>query len=111
MSTIFLENLAEANRRADALALKLEKSEKARQKAEADARKAKAEAATVEELRKKLHEAESSLSEHISAQSAREEAILKCLASQSRRFASKCPNYFDFLELLLSCFPTNEFLP
>nr|XP_051190906.1 uncharacterized protein LOC127304248 [Lolium perenne] len=55
------ENLAEANSRADALALKLEQSEKARKKAEADAKKSKAKAATVEDLRKKLHEAETSL--------------------------------------------------
>jgi hypothetical protein len=77
----FLENLAEANKRADTLAHKLEQSEKARKKAEADAKEAKAEAATVEDLRKRLHEAENSLSEHISEQSAREESIIKRLAS------------------------------
>ncbi|KAK1606360.1 hypothetical protein QYE76_030033 [Lolium multiflorum] len=38
------QNLAEANKRADALAQKLEQSEKARKKAEADAKKAKADA-------------------------------------------------------------------
>ncbi|KAK1660899.1 hypothetical protein QYE76_049058 [Lolium multiflorum] len=82
-------NLAEATNRADALARKLEQSEKARKEAEADAKKAKAEAATVEDLRKRLHEAENSLSEHISQQSAREEAVIKRLASQSRRFVRK----------------------
>ncbi|KAK1626704.1 hypothetical protein QYE76_001019 [Lolium multiflorum] len=51
------ENLAEANKRADALAQKLEQSEKARKKAEADAKKAKVDAAAVEDLRKRLHEA------------------------------------------------------
>ncbi|KAK1644572.1 hypothetical protein QYE76_062377 [Lolium multiflorum] len=89
------ENLAEANKRADTLARKLEQSEKARKKAEADAKEAKAEAATVEDLRKKLHEAETSLSEHISAQSAREEAIIKRLASQSRRFARKTGQEYE----------------
>ncbi|KAK1686316.1 hypothetical protein QYE76_047164 [Lolium multiflorum] len=49
-------NLAEANKRTDALATKLEQSEKARKKAEEDAKKAKEDAATVEELRKRLHE-------------------------------------------------------
>ena len=86
------ETLAEANRRADALAVKLEQSETARKKAEADA-------AAVEDLRKRLHDAETSLSEHITEQSAREEAIIRRLESQSRRFVSKCPNYFGFLEL------------
>nr|XP_051212114.1 uncharacterized protein LOC127329681 [Lolium perenne] len=89
------ENLAEANKRADTLAHKLEQSEKARKKAEADAKEAKAEAATVEDLRKKLHEAETSLSEHTSAQSAREEAIIKRLASQSRRFARKTGQEYE----------------
>ena len=98
------ETLAEANKRADALAVKLEQSETARKKAEADA-------ATVEVLRKRLHAAETSLSEHITEQSAREEAVIKRLASQSRRFASKCPNYFDFLELLLSCLLIDKYLP
>nr|XP_051211968.1 uncharacterized protein LOC127329498 [Lolium perenne] len=64
-------DLAEANKRVDALATKLEQSEKARKKAEEDAKKAKEDAATVEELRKRLHEAEISLSENITQQSAR----------------------------------------
>jgi hypothetical protein len=55
LSLIIPENLAESNKRADALAIKLEQSEKARQKAEADA-------APVEDLRKRLHDAETSLS-------------------------------------------------
>ncbi|KAK1667816.1 hypothetical protein QYE76_055975 [Lolium multiflorum] len=89
------ENLAGANKRADTLARKLEQSEKACKKAEADAEKAKAEAATVEDLRKRLHEAETSLSGHISEQSAREEAIIKRLASQSRRFARKTGQEYE----------------
>ncbi|KAK1644557.1 hypothetical protein QYE76_062362 [Lolium multiflorum] len=87
------EKLAEANERANTLALQLEQSEKARKKAEldavdarAEADKAKADAAGVEDLRKRLHTAETSLSDHIAAQSAREEAIRKRLTTQSRRF-------------------------
>nr|XP_051230006.1 uncharacterized protein LOC127347910 [Lolium perenne] len=88
-------NLAESTNRADALARKLEQSEKARKEAEADAKKAKAEAATVEDLRKRLHKAENSLSEHISQQSAREEAVIKRLASQSRRFVRKTGQEYE----------------
>ncbi|KAK1652037.1 hypothetical protein QYE76_069842 [Lolium multiflorum] len=82
------ENLAEANKRADALAIKLEQSESARKKAEADA-------ASVEDLRKRLHDAETSLSEHITEQSAREEAIIKRLESQSRRFVRKTSQEYE----------------
>jgi hypothetical protein len=42
--TILVEKLAEANKRADTLAQKLEQSEKARKKAESDAKNAKADA-------------------------------------------------------------------
>ncbi|KAK1619258.1 hypothetical protein QYE76_024775 [Lolium multiflorum] len=96
------EKLAEANERANALAQKLEQSEEARKKAESDAiqaraeaDKAKADAAGVEDLKKKLHDAETSLSEHIAAQSAREEAIIKRLRSQNRRFVSKTSQEFE----------------
>ncbi|KAK1664315.1 hypothetical protein QYE76_052474 [Lolium multiflorum] len=85
------EKLVEANERANTLTQQLEQSEKARKKAESDAvgaraeaDKAKADAAGVEDLRKRLHDAETSLSEHITAQSAREEAILKRIRTQSR---------------------------
>ncbi|KAK1650580.1 hypothetical protein QYE76_068385 [Lolium multiflorum] len=78
-------NLAEANKRADALALKLEQSEKARKKAEAD----------VEDLRKRLQDAETSLNENIAQQSAREDEILARLESQSRRFVRKTHQDFD----------------
>ncbi|KAK1682537.1 hypothetical protein QYE76_043385 [Lolium multiflorum] len=87
------EKLAEANERADTLAQKLEQCEEARKKAESDAvqarreaDKAKADAASVGDLRKRLHAAETSLSEHITAQSAREEAITKRIRTQNRRF-------------------------
>ncbi|KAK1613783.1 hypothetical protein QYE76_019300 [Lolium multiflorum] len=81
-------NLAEANKRADALALKLEQSEKAREKAESDA-------AAVKDLRKRLHDAENSLSEHITQQSAREEEIVTRLESQSRRFVRRTQQDYD----------------
>ncbi|KAK1699231.1 hypothetical protein QYE76_015928 [Lolium multiflorum] len=96
------EKLAEVNERASTLAQKLEQSEEARKKAESDAiqaraeaDKAKADVAGVEDLKKKLHDAETSLSEHIAAQSAREEAIIKRLRSQNRRFVSKTSQEFE----------------
>ncbi|KAK1641668.1 hypothetical protein QYE76_059473 [Lolium multiflorum] len=95
------EKLAEVNERANTLAQKLEQSEEARKKAESDAVQARREAdkakdaAGVEDLRKRLHDAETSLSEHITAQSAREEAILKRLRSQNRRFVSKTSQEFE----------------
>ncbi|KAK1611604.1 hypothetical protein QYE76_035277 [Lolium multiflorum] len=96
------EKLAEVNERANTLAQKLEQSEEARKKAESDAiqaraeaDKAKADAAGVEDLRKRLHDAETSLSEHIAAQSAREEAIIKRVRSQNRRFVNKTSQEFE----------------
>ncbi|KAK1649606.1 hypothetical protein QYE76_067411 [Lolium multiflorum] len=96
------KKLAEVNERANTLAQKLEQSEEARKKAESDAvqarreaDKAKTDAAGVEDLRKRLHDAETSLSEHITAQSAREETILKRLRSQNRRFVSKTSQEFE----------------
>jgi chromosome segregation ATPase len=100
---ILAEKLAEANKRADTLAQKLEQSEKARKEAEtdakkakADAEKAKADAAGVEDLRKRLHDAETSLSDKIAEQAAREEKILSRLEAQSRRFVSKYPTLCAF---------------
>ncbi|KAK1610140.1 hypothetical protein QYE76_033813 [Lolium multiflorum] len=65
----YAKKLTEVNERATTLAQKLEQSEEARKKAEsdaiqarADADKAKADAAGVEDLRKRLHDAETSLS-------------------------------------------------
>ncbi|KAK1651485.1 hypothetical protein QYE76_069290 [Lolium multiflorum] len=90
------EKLAEANKRADTLAQKLEQSKKARKKAEsdankakADAEKAKADAAGVEDLRKRLHDAESALSDKVTEQVAREGKILSRLESQIRRFVRR----------------------
>ncbi|KAK1632536.1 hypothetical protein QYE76_006851 [Lolium multiflorum] len=93
----YLETLisskTEVNERANTLAKKLEQSEEARKKAESDAvqarreaDKAKTDAAGVEDLRKRLHDAENSLSEHIAAQSAHVGQIVpKCLAKMSKR--------------------------
>jgi hypothetical protein len=78
-----LEALTIANNRAGDLTLELAKSEKAREKAELDA-------ASVEGLRKKLHDAENALSEHTTQQLAREGEIAARLESQNRRFVSKC---------------------
>ncbi|KAK1607877.1 hypothetical protein QYE76_031550 [Lolium multiflorum] len=93
------EKLAEVNERANTLAQKLEQSEEARKKAESDAvearqeaDKAKADAAGVEDLRKRLHDAETSLSDHIAAQIAREEAITKRIRTQNRRFIRPLKN-------------------
>ncbi|KAK1665041.1 hypothetical protein QYE76_053200 [Lolium multiflorum] len=96
------EKLAEANERADTLAQKLEQCEEARKKAESDAvqarreaDKAKADAAGVEDVRKRLHAAETSLSEHISAQSAREAAVTKRIRIQNRRFVNRTSQEFE----------------
>ncbi|KAK1615744.1 hypothetical protein QYE76_021261 [Lolium multiflorum] len=96
------EKLAEANNRADALIQKLEQSEAARQKAElvasdakAEADEAKAKVASVEELQKRLEDAESALNEHKTAQAAREEGILKRLKSQIRRTETQTNQGFD----------------
>ncbi|KAK1631298.1 hypothetical protein QYE76_005613 [Lolium multiflorum] len=96
------EKLAEANKRADALAQKLEQSEAARKKAElvaseakAEADEAKAKAASVEELQKRLEDAASALNEHKAAQASREQGILKRLKSQSRRTHNQTNQDFD----------------
>ncbi|KAK1629191.1 hypothetical protein QYE76_003506 [Lolium multiflorum] len=81
------DTLAEANKRADALALKLEQSEKARKKAESDA-------AAVEDLRKRLHDAENSLSS-LTQHSARENEIIARLESQNRHFVRKTHQDFE----------------
>ncbi|KAK1649067.1 hypothetical protein QYE76_066872 [Lolium multiflorum] len=82
------EKLAEANKRADALAAELEQSETARMKAEADA-------ATVEDLQKRLDDAKNALSENVAQHSAREEEILNRLESQSRRFVRRTHQEYE----------------
>nr|XP_051221549.1 uncharacterized protein LOC127339774 [Lolium perenne] len=96
------EKLAEANKLADTLVQKLERSETARKKAELDASEAKAEAdeakakaASVEELQKKLEDAEAALNEHKAAQATREKGILKRLNTQNRRFLGQTNQEFD----------------
>jgi dsDNA-specific endonuclease/ATPase MutS2 len=74
--------LRQAEERAKALATKLELSERVREKAEADA-------ATVEDLRQRLANAENALSDKITQQSKREESIIARFDAQNRRFASK----------------------
>jgi hypothetical protein len=92
LSIVLPADLAEANKRADALALKLEQSEKARKKAESSA-------AVVEDLRKRLHDAETSLSNNITQQATREKGIISRLESQSRRFVSECSNCLFILRV------------
>ncbi|KAK1677022.1 hypothetical protein QYE76_037870 [Lolium multiflorum] len=85
------EALTKANKCADDLAMKLEQSEKAREKAEQDA-------ASVGDLRTRLHEAETALSEKVTQQIAREEDIIGRLESQNRRFVRKMGADFDLEE-------------
>jgi hypothetical protein len=87
------EKLAEANKLVDTLTQKFEQSEMARKKAELDASQAKAEAAEataktagVEDLQKRLADAEAALDEHKVSQASREKAITKRLIAQNRRF-------------------------
>ncbi|KAK1629204.1 hypothetical protein QYE76_003519 [Lolium multiflorum] len=82
------EDLVVANKRADDLAVKLEKSEEACKKAEKDA-------SSIEDLRKRLHEAETALSDKITQQIAREENIVARLKSQSQRFVRKMSQDFE----------------
>ncbi|KAK1610302.1 hypothetical protein QYE76_033975 [Lolium multiflorum] len=109
------EKLAEANKRADALAQKLEQSEAARKKAKliaseakAEADDAKAKAASVEELQKRLKDAESALDEQKAAQAAREQGILKRLKSQSRRTLSVANASAGLSALFPYFFPKKE---
>jgi hypothetical protein len=78
----FSEALRRAEERADALAAKLERSEKAREKAEKDA-------AVVEGLRQRLQTAEDSLSDKVTQQIERENTIVARFDTQNRRFTSK----------------------
>ncbi|KAK1686810.1 hypothetical protein QYE76_047658 [Lolium multiflorum] len=96
------EKLAEANKLVDTLAQKLEQSEMAHKKADLDASQAKAEAeeavakvAGVEDLQKKLADAESALNDHKASQASREKAITKRLVAQNRRFVAKTNQEFE----------------
>jgi hypothetical protein len=72
----------------------LEQSEKACKKAEADA-------AAIEDIRKRLQDAETSLNENIAQQTAREYEILARLESQSRRFVSEYFKPLLFLRVII----------
>ncbi|KAM0862508.1 hypothetical protein ACQ4PT_045217 [Festuca glaucescens] len=85
------EALATANKRADDLAVKLEQSEKARQKAEQDA-------ASIEDLQKRLYDAETALSDKITQQIAQEKEVIGRLESQNRLFARKMGQDFELEE-------------
>ncbi|KAK1620965.1 hypothetical protein QYE76_026482 [Lolium multiflorum] len=96
------EKLAEANKLVETLAQKLKQSEMARKKAELDASQAKAEAkeaiakaAGVEELEKRLADAETALNDHKASQASREKAITKRLIGQNRRFVAKTNQEFE----------------
>jgi hypothetical protein len=101
--TFFSENLDRAKKRTEELALKLEQSEQACEKAERDA-------ATVEDLRQRLHKAANALSGKVSQQIARENAVIDRLETLNRRFVSKCFPSPAFVLLLLAS-PNIEELP
>ncbi|KAK1642410.1 hypothetical protein QYE76_060215 [Lolium multiflorum] len=85
------ENLDRAEKHAEELAAKLERSEKAREKAEQ-------EATTVEDLRQRLHKAENALSDKVSQQIARVNAIIARLETQNRQFVRKMGEDFTLHE-------------
>jgi flagellar motility protein MotE (MotC chaperone) len=94
--SIFLEVLRRAEEHADALASKLELSEKAREKAEEDA-------AAVESLRQRLQTAENALSEKNSQQIERENAIADRFDTQNQRFTSKLFSFLPAYVFILIC--------
>jgi hypothetical protein len=77
--------LLAADKWAEDLANKLRASEEAREKAEKDA-------SCIEDLRKRLHEAETTLSDKITQHVAREGNVASRLESLNRRFVSKFAN-------------------
>ncbi|KAK1693498.1 hypothetical protein QYE76_010195 [Lolium multiflorum] len=81
------ESLLAANKRADDLATKLKASEEAREKAKKDA-------SCIEDLRKRLHEAETALSDKIAQNIANEGKIAARLESLNRRFVRKMSQDF-----------------
>ncbi|KAK1663320.1 hypothetical protein QYE76_051479 [Lolium multiflorum] len=74
--------LAEANKRADALAIELEQSESAHAK-------------VVEDLQKRLDDAKRALEENVAQHSAREEEILSRLETQSRCFVRRTHQEYE----------------
>ncbi|KAK1617634.1 hypothetical protein QYE76_023151 [Lolium multiflorum] len=82
------ESLLAADKRNEDLASKLKASVEAREKAEKDA-------SCIEDLRKRLHEAETARSEKITQHVAREGNIASRLESLNRRFVRKMNQDFD----------------
>ncbi|KAK1607539.1 hypothetical protein QYE76_031212 [Lolium multiflorum] len=74
--------LAEANKRADALAIELEQSKSAHAK-------------VVEDLQTRLDDAKRALEENVAQHSAREEEILSRLETQSRRFVRRTHQEYE----------------
>jgi hypothetical protein len=106
-STILSDALRRAEERADALAAKLELSEKAHEKAEADA-------AIVESLRQRLQTAENAFSDKIAQQIERENAIADRFDTQNQRFVSKLFSFtclYVYLDLPLQIFMDPFFVP
>ncbi|KAK1618434.1 hypothetical protein QYE76_023951 [Lolium multiflorum] len=81
------EALLTANKRAEDLASKLKASEEAREKAEKSA-------SCIGDLRKRLHEAETALSDKITQHAAREGNVASRLESLNRRFVRKMSQDF-----------------
>jgi DNA-binding response OmpR family regulator len=69
---------------------RLEASDRARRDAEAKIEAAKARAATADDLRVRLNDAETALSEKEEQVSRRESAVVARLETQSNRFLSNC---------------------
>ncbi|KAK1646142.1 hypothetical protein QYE76_063947 [Lolium multiflorum] len=100
------EKLAEANDRANTLAQQLEQSEKARKKAESmllmhEQRLIKPDAAGVEDLRKRLHTAETSPSDHIAAHLARRRSMPETLPALMDKFRD-APRIHGFVRAQLA---------
>ncbi|KAK1648476.1 hypothetical protein QYE76_066281 [Lolium multiflorum] len=91
------EALLTADKRVDDLAGKLKESEEAREKAEKDA-------SCIEDLRKRLHEAETALSDKITHHIAREGNVASRLESLNRRFVRKMSQ--DWKNLKATVFST-----
>ncbi|KAK1682786.1 hypothetical protein QYE76_043634 [Lolium multiflorum] len=94
------EKLAEVNERANTLAQKLEQSEEACKKSRMLLKLGKKATKLrlmllVSKIFGNVHDAETSLSDHIAAQIAREEAITKRIRTQNRRFVNKTSQEFE----------------
>ncbi|KAK1649077.1 hypothetical protein QYE76_066882 [Lolium multiflorum] len=84
-------SLQQAKERTEALEAKLKLTKEALEKAQTDA-------ASVEELRQRLHKAETSLSDNLTEQIAREKGLVDRIEAQSRRFFRRNEERFELLE-------------